>query len=170
MPKAILLVNPAHIDLQSEPIPAQWILSGAPEARGTKLTTSNDRTSNVVVWECTPGSFKWDYCQDETAVIMSGEAFITTEDGSERQLRPGDLVFFPAGSSCTWRITEQIRKSAVLRETMWPPLGVAVKIVKKILRMNLPVHSSLGDIATQDKSRLAIDLGRAQAGPVKPRM
>jgi uncharacterized cupin superfamily protein len=59
--KAVLLVNPAHVDLQSEPIPTQWILSGAPEARGTKLTTSNDGTSSVVVWECTPGSFKWDY-------------------------------------------------------------------------------------------------------------
>src|ERR1700689_264430 len=61
VPKAVLLVNPAHIELQSEPIPTQWILSGAPEARGTKLTTSNDGTSSVVVWECTPGSFKWDY-------------------------------------------------------------------------------------------------------------
>lgn len=168
--KAILLVNPAHIDLQPEPIPSQWILSGTPEARGTKLTTSNDRTSNVVVWECTPGSFKWDYCQDETAVIMSGEAFITTEDGSERQLRPGDLVFFPAGSSCTWRITAQIRKSAVLRETMWSPLGLALKIAKKILRMNLPVHSSLGDMPNENKTRLEVGLSRAQANPVKPRI
>ena len=153
--KAILLVNPAHIDLQSEPIPTQWILSGAPDARGTKLTTSNDRTSSVVVWECTPGSFKWDYCQDETAVIMSGEAFITTEDGSERQLRPGDLVFFPAGSSCTWRITAQIRKSAVLRETVWPSLGLALKIAKKILRIKLPVRGWLGDIYKKEQAASA---------------
>ena len=157
--KAILLVNPAHIDLQPEPIPAQRILSGFPEARSAKLGASNDRTSNVVVWECTPGSFNWNYCQDETAVIMSGEAFITTEDGSERHLRPGDLVFFPAGSSCTWRITAPIRKSAVLRETMWPPLGMALKIAKKILRMNLPVHSSLGDMSKENEPRLAVGLG-----------
>jgi len=167
--KAILLVNPANIDLQPEPIPGQWILSGTPEARGAKLTTSNDRTSNVVVWECSPGSFKWDYCQDETAVIMSGEAFITTEGGAERQLRPGDLVFFPAGSSCTWRITAQIRKAAVLRETMWSPLGLALKIAKKLLRMNVPVHSSLGDMPKENK-RLTVSLDRAQTNSVKPRI
>jgi uncharacterized protein len=154
---AVVLVNPTHIDLRPEPIPTQWILSGAPEARGTKLTTSNDRTSSVVVWECSPGSFKWDYCQDETAVIMSGEAFITTEDGAERQLRPGDLVFFPAGSSCTWRITAQIRKSAVVRETVWPVFGLALKITKKILRMNRPVHGLLGDTRGND-SRLPVSL------------
>jgi uncharacterized cupin superfamily protein len=142
---ALLLVNPAHVDLQSEPIPSQWILSGAPEARGAKLTTSNDGTSSVVVWECSPGSFKWDYHQDETAVIIAGEAFITIEGGSERQLRPGDLIFFPAGTSCTWRVTVQIRKSAVLRETLWPPLGLALKITKKVLRMTLPVHGWPGD-------------------------
>jgi uncharacterized cupin superfamily protein len=156
--KAVLLVNPAHVDLQSEPIPTQWILSGAPEARGTKLTTSNDGTSSVVVWECTPGSFKWDYCQDETAVIISGEAFITVEGGSERQLRPGDLVFFPAGSSCMWRVTAQIRKSAVLRETVWPFLGLALKITKKLLRMKLPVHSSPGDIDEGNNPRVPVVL------------
>jgi uncharacterized protein len=143
--KAILSVSPMNIDLQPEPIPAQWILSGTPEARGSKLTRSDDRTSSVVVWECTPGAFKWNYSQDETALILSGEAFITTEDGAERQLRPGDLVFFPAGSSCTWRITACVRKSAVLRETMWPALGLALKAVKKLMRTNLPVHGSLGE-------------------------
>jgi uncharacterized protein len=159
MSKAILSVNPNHIDLQSEPVPPRWILSGTPEARGTKLITSNDRTSSVVVWECTPGSFKWNYGQDETALILSGEAFITTDDGAERQLRPGDLVFFPAGSSCTWRVTVCIRKSAVLRETMWPALGLALKVTKKLLRMNLPVHGSLGDICNGDKSRMLADAG-----------
>jgi hypothetical protein len=167
VPKAVVLVNPAHIELQSEPIPTQWILSGAPEARGTKLTTSSDGTSSVVVWECTPGSFKWDYCQDETAVIISGEAFITVEGGSERQLRPGDLVFFPAGSTCTWRITAQIRKSAVLRETVWPFLGLALKITKKVLRMKLPVHSSPGDTDKGNNPRLPVVLARL-ADPVRP--
>jgi EutQ-like cupin domain len=78
---------------------------------------------------------------------------------SLRQLRPGDLVFFPAGSSCTWRVTVCIRKSAVLRETMWPALGLALKVTKKLLRMNLPVHGSLGDIYNGDKSRMPADAG-----------
>jgi uncharacterized cupin superfamily protein len=158
--KAVLLVNPARTDLESEPIPSEWILSGTPEARGAKLTTSNDYTSSVVVWECTPGSFKWQYHQDETALIISGEAFITFEGGTERHLRPGDLVFFPAGSTCTWRITRRIRKSAVLRETVWPVLGLALKIAKKTLRMKLPVHSLLGDEYEANKPRLPVGLAR----------
>jgi uncharacterized protein len=164
---AVLLVNPGHIELQSEPIPTQWILSGAPEARGTKLTTSSDHTSSVVVWECTPGSFRWQYHQDETALITSGEALITFEGGSECHLRPGDLVFFPAGSSCIWRITAQIRKSGVLRETVWPFPGLALKIAKKTLKLKLPVHSLPGDEYEGNKPRLPVGLADL-FGPVRP--
>jgi hypothetical protein len=60
---------------------------------------------------------------------------VSNESGEERRFGPGDLAFFPAGFSCTWRVTEPIRKVAVLRETMWRPLGFVLKVSKKLLRM-----------------------------------
>jgi uncharacterized protein len=146
MTKSILMVKPLHVDLRPEPIKPEWIISGNPVAHSNKLATSRDRTSNVIVWECTPGRFQWHYSQDETVVILAGEAFITDRDGIERRIGPGEVAFFPAGTVCTWRITETIRKTAVLRETMWGPLGFLLKISKKILRLR-PAGSAHGTAA-----------------------
>jgi uncharacterized cupin superfamily protein len=94
MTKPILMVKPQHVKLQPEPIRPEWIISGNPTARSNKLATSRDNTSNVIVWDCTPGQFQWRYSQDETVVIVAGEAFITDQDGIERRLGPGELAFF----------------------------------------------------------------------------
>jgi len=56
------------------------------------------------------------------------------DDGEEHRFGAGDIAFFPAGTACTWRVTEYIRKVAVVRETIWPPLGFVLKVSKKILR------------------------------------
>jgi len=134
-PKSIIVASPAAIELEPEPIPPDWIVSGSPQARCKKLVRSRDWTSHVVVWDCTPGSFKWHYGMDETIVIISGEAFMINQNGEERRFGPGDMAFFPAGSSCTWRVTQHLRKVGVLRENMWRPLGLALKVWHKGLRM-----------------------------------
>ena len=134
MPQSFVLGTAADVDLESEPIPADWILSGTPVASSKKVAKSDDFTSYVMVWDCTPGSFTWHYNKDETLVVVSGEVFITDEKGQERRLGPGDFAFFPGGSSATWRVTSQLRKVAVLRETMPRPLGFAVRAWKGVLR------------------------------------
>jgi uncharacterized cupin superfamily protein len=135
VPESIVMLSPATVQLEPEPFPPGWVVSGAPEARCKKVVRSHDRTSHIVVWDCTPGSFKWYYGMDEAIVIISGEAFMINEKGEERRFGPGDLGFFPAGTSCTWRITEHLRKVGVLRESMWRPLGLVVKAWHKLLRI-----------------------------------
>jgi len=132
---SILITATASVELEPEPIPADWIVSGSPVARCRKMVRSHDRTSHIVVWDCTPGSFKWYYGMDEAIVVISGEAYMINEKGEERRFGPGDLGYFPAGTSCTWRITETLRKVGVLKESMWQPLGLAVKAWHKILRI-----------------------------------
>lgn len=142
--KSIVVATPATVELEPEPIPPGWIVSGSPVARCKKMVRSRDRTSHIVIWDCTPGSFKWHYCMDETLIIISGEAFMTNQNGEERRFGPGDLGFFPAGTSCTWRITEHLRKVGVLKESLWRPLGLAVKGWHKLLRiLGLASESSL---------------------------
>ena len=137
MPKEIVIATPAAFELGPEnmPILPDWVLSGTPISRVKNVVRSRDRTSHVVVWECTRGRFKWRYRQDEVVVIVSGEVFITTDEGQERRLGPGDLAFFPAGSSSIWRVPERVRKVAVIREPLWWPLGLGLKGLKKLLRL-----------------------------------
>jgi hypothetical protein len=87
-----------------------------------------------MLWECTAGRFNWHYTDDETVVVMSGEVFISTPDGEERRLGQSDMAFFPAGASCTWRITDRIRKVAVIRKALPLPLAFGVRAWDKVLR------------------------------------
>jgi hypothetical protein len=96
----------------------------------------------IVVWDCTPGDFHWQYNKDETIYVLSGEAFMTNEAGEERRFAAGDLGFFPAGYACNWRITETFRKVAVIRETLWTPLGYGLKALNKLMRMTDPGNKS----------------------------
>ncbi len=123
MSKSIVIEAAASANLEPAPISPDWILAGTPEARSKMLVKTRDRTSSITVWECTPGRFNWHYSEDETVVVISGEVFITTEQGEERRLGQGDMAFFPGGSSCTWRVTDRIKKVAILRKDLPPPAG-----------------------------------------------
>jgi uncharacterized protein len=132
-------------ELNPEPINEQWILTGKPVARSKIVARSNDWSSSVVVWDCTAGSFRWHYGQDELIVIISGHLVLLRDDGTERRFGAGDYVFFPAGSVANWRVDSYIRKVALLKEPMWRPLGFAMKVCNKILRnMGLGASSLLG--------------------------
>ena len=83
-----------------------------------RLAVSADGTSSIMAWSCTTGRFNWHYHVDETLHIISGEVFVTDENGLSRRLGPGDMVFFPAGSSSVWHVTKDVRKLAFCRHSM----------------------------------------------------
>lgn len=132
---SIILEAPSLVALDPAPISPDWILAGTPQARSKLLAKSHDRTSSIMVWECTAGRFNWHYSEDETVVIISGEVFITSDKSEERRLGQGDMGFFPAGSSCTWRINDRVKKVAVLRKDMPLALGFGVRVWNKALRL-----------------------------------
>jgi uncharacterized protein len=133
--RSIILEAAALAALDPAPISPDWILAGTPQARSKMLAKSHDRTSSIMVWECTAGRFNWHYSEDETVVIISGEVFITIEKDKEKRLGQGDVGFFPAGSSCTWRINDRVKKVAVLRKDMPLALGFGVRVWNKALRI-----------------------------------
>ncbi len=132
--KSILRIDPEIADLHPYPIPTDWVLEGAPRSRTKKLVTSRDWNCAVVVWDCTPGCFKWHYKKDETILFLSGEAFMIDEKNVEHRFGAGDLAFCPAGTTCTWRVTQRIKKVGIVRETIWPPLGFILKVFNKLFR------------------------------------
>ena len=69
------------------------------------------------------------------SLLFQAKLLSATGSGEERRLGPCDFAFFPAGSTATWRVPELVRKVAVVRETLWMPLGFSLKAWKKLLRM-----------------------------------
>lgn len=133
--QSIVRVAPIGVDLNPAPIRPEWVLEGSPMAWSREVARSRDRMSQVVVWECSAGLFMWHYSKDESLIVISGEAFLTTESGQELRLGPGDVGFFPAGTTCTWRVPGPLRKVAILGEPMWGPLGFVVKAWNRLLQM-----------------------------------
>jgi uncharacterized protein len=143
----VAFATPADSELEPNPIKAEWIIEGRPQARAKRLAQSADGTSSVIAWSCTPGRFEWYYAVDETLHIISGEVFVTDEEGAVHRLGAGDMVFFPAGSHSIWHVTQEVRKLAFCRHPMPRPLGLALRAWNKIVNRltGFPTDSGLGE-------------------------
>ena len=62
------------------------------------------------IWEKEASEFPWHYGEMETCYILEGRVVVTPEGGEPVEIEAGDLVVFPQGMSCTWKITQDIRK------------------------------------------------------------
>ncbi len=65
---------------------------------------------NWPIWECEPSNFSWNYSEKEICLLIDGEATIKTKEGEIYYIKSGDLVEFPEGFNCEWRITKSIKK------------------------------------------------------------
>lgn len=62
------------------------------------------------IWEKEVSEFPWHYDSKETCYILEGEVTVTPEKGKPVTIKTNDLVTFPQGMSCSWKITKPIRK------------------------------------------------------------
>jgi uncharacterized cupin superfamily protein len=62
------------------------------------------------IWEKEESEFPWHYDAEETCYLLDGEVTVTPEGGEPVTFGAGDLVVFPRGMSCTWKITQGVRK------------------------------------------------------------
>ena len=61
-------------------------------------------------WSKEESEFPWTYDDSETCYFLEGEVEVTPEGGAPVSMGKGDLVTFPRGMSCTWKITKPVRK------------------------------------------------------------
>jgi len=63
------------------------------------------------VWEKEESEFDWEYSDKETCYILQGKAQVFDENGAILvEFGKGDLVVFPPGLRCKWKILENMRK------------------------------------------------------------
>ena len=66
--------------------------------------------SNWPIWTKEVSEFPWTYDETETCYLLAGDVIVTPDGGEPVQFGNGDLVTFPAGMSCTWKILAAVRK------------------------------------------------------------
>lgn len=66
------------------------------------------------IWTKEASEFPWEYDTDETCYLLEGEVTVTPENGEPVHIKKNDLVTFPQGMKCTWKITKDVRKHYTL--------------------------------------------------------
>lgn len=62
------------------------------------------------IWTKEVSEFPWTYDLSETCYFLEGDVVVTPENGVPVEMGQGDLVTFPAGMSCTWKIRKNVKK------------------------------------------------------------
>ena len=119
-------------NLSPNPINPDWIIAGDPQAKCVLLSQSQDGECFTVLWECSEGTFRWNYGFDETIYFLAGS--VTFDDGSgvPRSVGPGDAVYFSKGASVVWTVHSPVRKFAICRKVLPAPLAVSIKWLRRL--------------------------------------
>ena len=84
-----------------------------PKTKIEKATPDKLKELNVdswSPWDCDPSEFDWQYPSTEIAYVQKGRVIVTEEGGEEVEIKAGDLVTFPKGMKCRWKVIERIEK------------------------------------------------------------
>ena len=62
------------------------------------------------VWEKEVSEFPWHYDEPETCYFLEGDVEVAPDGGKPVRIGKGDIVTFPQGMSCTWKVLKPVRK------------------------------------------------------------
>lgn len=62
------------------------------------------------IWTKEVSEFPWSYDAQETCYFLEGDVEVTPSGGKTVRIGKGDLVTFPKGMSCTWKVLAPVRK------------------------------------------------------------
>jgi uncharacterized cupin superfamily protein len=61
------------------------------------------------IWTCDVSTFDWSYSDRETCYLLEGQVTVEAQ-GQRVVFGKGDLVVFPEGLDCVWKVTAPVRK------------------------------------------------------------
>ena len=62
------------------------------------------------IWTKEISEFPWTYTEPETCLLLEGDVTVTPDGGTPVKIKKGDLVTFPSGMACTWKVNAPVRK------------------------------------------------------------
>jgi uncharacterized cupin superfamily protein len=82
-----------------------------------KVWTPTDREIDIAQswgnWSKDISEFPWFYDDQETCLILEGEAEVSDGKGNIISFKAGDMVQFEEGLECIWKITKPLRKKYI---------------------------------------------------------
>ncbi len=66
--------------------------------------------SDWPIWTKEVSEFPWTYDAQETCYFLEGDVVVVPDGGEPVEMGKGDLVIFPKGMSCTWKVRGDVRK------------------------------------------------------------
>jgi uncharacterized cupin superfamily protein len=92
------------------------VLSGEPNTRANILRTVGVKTTTLAAsfFSAEPSTFRWDFPNDESFVLLEGHIAITFDTGERFDLHPNDAISIPAGRTATCEVHEPSRKFTVV--------------------------------------------------------
>jgi uncharacterized protein len=69
---------------------------------------------NWSIWSKDVSEFAWTYDTREICYFLAGAATVTPDGSHPVSVGKGDLVTFPRGMTCRWRISEPVSKHYLL--------------------------------------------------------
>ena len=65
-------------------------------------------------WGCGVSEFDWFYDSEETCLLTEGKVTVDYDGGSV-SFGTGDMVTFPKGLSCVWKVSAPVKKHYVFK-------------------------------------------------------
>lgn len=98
-------------ELEAMPFKPEQILEGHPVPNGNVIWRRGETKSRNGIWEHGPGKSDYHQTPEEVSafVFLSGAATVTPEGYDPIEVGPGDVVFFPEGTTTVWDVRETIR-------------------------------------------------------------
>jgi uncharacterized protein len=62
------------------------------------------------IWTKEESEFPWHYDEKETCFFLEGDVVVIPENGEPVEMGAGDLVTFPEGMACTWKVRKAVKK------------------------------------------------------------
>ncbi len=62
------------------------------------------------VWTKEASEFPWTYDTGETCYFLEGEVTVIPENEAPVSIGKGDLVTFPRGMACVWKVHKNVKK------------------------------------------------------------
>ena len=103
------------VNLVDSPIPPDLITAGSPSPRIWIAAQSPDLCVTQGLWDCTAGTYTWEYGWEEFFMVLEGEVSITCDNGQILNLQEGDFAHLPIGLKTEWHVPNYVRKTFVIR-------------------------------------------------------
>jgi uncharacterized cupin superfamily protein len=119
MPAALKVITFPQAPLKDaawEEVEKDKLISGQPKRAWKALYSSASEEFHTGIYECTPGSWKVSYYEDEFCTLIEGRLKMTSEQGETQEFQAPVSFLIPAGYKGTWEAVTKLRKYFVIYE------------------------------------------------------